>query len=76
MEALGDQLFIEPTYRDGDDWEGNIVDRGAKAIKFSTYSTCDIVQYQTKDIIKTINLNGKPAHIVSFENIRKIEGVY
>lgn len=76
MGALGDQLYIEPTFRDGNLLEGNIIDRGAKAITFSTYSICDIVEYNIKDIIKTISIDNKPVHIISFENIRKIEGVY
>jgi hypothetical protein len=76
MGALGDQLYVEPFYRDGDKWTGNIIDRGAKVIKFSTYTICDVVEYQTKDIIKTISVDGKPVHIIYFQNIRKIEGVY
>jgi hypothetical protein len=76
MGALGDQLYVEPFHREGDIWTGNIIDRGAKAIKFSTYTICDVVEYQTKDIIKTISVDEKPVHIIYFQNIRKIEGVY
>jgi hypothetical protein len=74
--AVGDYLFIKPIERDGDQWSGNIVDRGVKVIKFTTYYECDLVIYNNDNIYMTTTYEGSRVHIVSFQNIRKIEGVY
>ena len=76
MKALGDQLYIIPSVHNGSSWIGKIVDRGASSIKFSTYNICDKVVYQSQNIIKSAVFEGKSVHVISFENIRKIEGVY
>lgn len=76
MRALGDQLFVIPCIKDGDQWIGKIVDRGAKVVKFSTYNICDKIIYNKNDIIRSDIFENKSVHVISFENIRKIEGVY
>lgn len=76
MGALGDQIFVIPSIKDGEQWIGKIVDRGAKVLKFSTYSICDRVIYNKSDIIRSDIFENKAVHVISFENIRKIEGVY
>lgn len=74
--ALGDYIFIKPIEKTGNQWSGNIVDRGAKVVKFTTYYDCDLVIYNDEDIYKTTTYEGDRVHAVKFQNIRKIEGVY
>ena len=74
--ALGDYVFSNPIEQDGDMWSGHIVDRGFKVIKFSTYYQCDLIIYNDADIYDTTIFEGERVHIISFENISKIEGVY
>jgi len=76
MGALGDQLYVLPSVRDGNQWIGKVVDRGAKALKFSTYGICDKVIYNQSDVIKSEVFENKQVHVIAFQNIRKIEGVY
>jgi hypothetical protein len=75
-EALGDFVFVSPRNLDGTTWTGRVVSRGAKVIKYSTYYECDLVTYTDANIERTTSYNGDTVHIVSFENITKIEGVY
>lgn len=74
--ALGDYVFVDYIEEQDGWWTGHIVDRGAKVIKYSTYYECDLVVYHNDDIYDTTVFEGSPVHIVSFENIQKIEGVY
>lgn len=74
--ALGDYLFIKPIEQTGNQWTGNVVDRGAKVIKFTTYYDCDLVIYNDEDIYITTTYEGNTVHVVKFQNIQKIEGVY
>lgn len=75
-KALGDQLYINPYNRDGDYWTGKIKSIGAKGVKYTTYNICDIVVYHNNHILGTSDFEGFRVHIVNFQNIRKIEGVY
>jgi hypothetical protein len=76
INALGDQVFITPIKKEDDVWTGQIVDLGFKVTKFSTYKLCNWVRYDDEDIIKNAKFQGDMVHIISFENIRKIEGIY
>lgn len=75
--ALGDQVFVTPISRDDNGViTGQISDLGFKVQKFSTYKLCNWVTYNENDIIKNIKFQGDMVHVVSFENIRKIQGIY
>jgi hypothetical protein len=76
MGALGDQLFVIPSVKDGENWIGKIVDRGFKVLKFSTYNICDKVIYNKNDVIRSDIFENKAVHVISFKNIKKIEGIY
>lgn len=74
--AQGDQIFITPITKENDTWTGQIVDVGFKAQKFSTYKLCNWVMYEDEDIIRNAKFQGDMVHIVAFQNIRKIHGIY
>lgn len=74
--AVGDYVFIRPIELNEGQWSGNIVDRGAKVITYTTYYPCDLVLYNNDDIYMTTKFEGNTVHVVSYENIIKIEGVY
>ena len=65
-----------PTYVDRKEWMGRVVDNGAKVIIYSTIHECDEVKYYDSDIYNTTIYGSVTVHVVSFQNIRKIEGVY
>ena len=71
-EALGDQFFIEPLSRDGDLWTGRVVDRGAKALKFSTIKECDKVTYLNDSIKGRTKYGNVNVHIVWYEDVISI----
>lgn len=75
-EAVGDFVFVSPRNLEGTTWTGRVVSRGFKVIKYSTYYECDLVTYDDIHIAKTALYDGDTVHVVSFENITKIEGVY
>jgi len=75
-EALGDSLFIDPIERDGDQWTGHVLSRGAKVVKETTIYDCDLVIYDNANIVSMPKYNGKRVHNVWYQNIIKIEGVY
>jgi hypothetical protein len=76
INALGDQVFITPISKENNIWTGQIVDIGFKVQKFSTYKLCNWVTYEDENIIRNAKFQGDMVHIVSFENISKIHGIY
>lgn len=68
-ESLGDQIFVEPIVKTGTIWKGRVVDRGAKALKFSTFLECDKVTYSQDSIQGTTTYGSTTVHIVNFEDL-------